>query len=282
MLAWCLLAGTPCVMMALQMPCEGEANRIFERLIERWAWELYWDGSVTGVSYQPRQRATIEVFWNAEVVGICSPEAAWCTSYERNGASIGQFITSLGQSARAGVRHMTDTFVRKLHGPRVIVEEANKGTARQGGGADRYEAGGAVLAIPSPPKEVVVERNTTGLQTCVLTGKSFPLLGPPQPTRDRVTPSNLTEFERWLRDTLQPGPPGTRSEYVIPYYAPGDPLVYILVNVSGATESIVIAAPLPGGAGWRIGGHFDSTESPRQLQRLRSLVLAARMTSILR
>lgn len=272
----------PFGMVALQAPCQEQASRILEQLIGRWEWESYWDGAVTAVRYQSHQNATVEVFWNAELVGVCSPQVSGCALYERKGASIRQFLDSLVQPPGVDVRQMTDAFLRKLREPRVIVEEANNGPARQAGGADRYEGGGKVMAVPSPPNEVIVERNTKGLQTCVVTREHFPRLRTPQPIRDKVRPSNLAEFERWLRERLQPGPSGTSSEYVIPYYAPTDPVIYILVNVNGASESIVIVAPASDDVGWRIGGHFDSKESPKQMERLRSLVLAARMTSILR
>ena len=66
------------------------------------------------------------------------------------------------------------------------------------------------------------------------------------------------------------------------YYAPSDPMVYVLVRINGKTESVIFALLRPGGTDWQIGGHFDAKESPTQVQRLEPLILSAKMTSVFR
>jgi hypothetical protein len=89
-------------------------------------------------------------------------------------------------------------------------------------------------------------------------------------------------FEEWVDSRLHPGPPGTKTEYVIPYYAPNDPMVYLLIRVDGAVESIIFVVADPSGAGWRVGGHFDPKESPTRIHRLEPLILSAKMISLFR
>lgn len=263
---------------ALQDPCQDEGKRAVDDLVERWTWESFWDGATSGFQYRPRANARVDVFWNTDLIGLCSPDLGSCTAYERNGARLGQFALSADRLRGSDLGQTTETFLRRLNEPRVI---NNADTRHQPDNAGRFERGGTVVSIPTPGSEVVVQRNATGFQTCILTNRSFPPLGRPKPIRDKITPDNLGAFEQWLEGRLHP-PVGAKSEYVIPYYAPSDPMIYVLVRVNGATESVIFAVADPGGTGWRIGGHFDPKESPEQVQRLGPLILSARMTSVLR
>jgi len=265
---------------AFQDTCQDEGRRAVDELLERWTWESFWDGSTSGFRYQPRGKATVEVFWNADLIGMCSLELGACTAYGRNGSRLGQFAlsehlrgTELGQA--------TEAFLRRLNEPRVVRQSSKIRSRGQPDSAGHFEGGGTVVSIPAPASEVVVQRNASGLQTCVVTNRSFPPLGPPKPIRDKITPENLTSFLQWLEGRLHP-PAGAKSEYVIPYYASNDPMIYVLVRVNGTTESVIFAVADPIGAGWRLGGHFDPKESPAQVQRLEPLILSARMTLVSR
>jgi hypothetical protein len=183
-----------------------------------------------------------------------------------------------GRLGTTNLRQATDGFLRKLNEPWVIHESNNRKPDSEG----RFDRGGTAVSIPTPGSEVVVQRNASSFQSCVLTDGSFPPLGLPQPIRDKITPDSLGAFERWLEGRLHPGPAGTKSEYVIPYYAPSDPMVYVLVRINGKTESVIFALLRPGGTDWQIGGHFDAKESPTQVQRLEPLILSAKMTSVFR
>lgn len=138
-----------------------------------------------------------------------------------------------------------------------------------------------MVSIPTTPNELVIQRNASGFQSCVLSNQKLPSLGLPKPIQDKITPDNLPAFERWLQGRLHPRA-GSKSEYVIPYYAPKDPMVYLLIRVNGITESVIFVVASPSGEEWRIGGHFDPKESPAEVRRLEPLILSAKMTSILR
>jgi hypothetical protein len=263
---------------ASQDPCQDEGTRTIDVLIERWTWESFWDGATSGFQYQPRANAKADVFWNNDLIGMCSPELGACTAYDRNGVRLGRFALS-GRLRGAALPQATETFLRRLNVPRVISEGNNAGSSHQSLSAGQFGRGGTALSIPTPENQTVVQRNASGFQTCMVTNRSFPLLGPPKAIRDRFTPENLGAFEQWLESQMHP-PVGAPSEYVIPYYSPNDPMVYVLVRVNGATESVIFVAPDPTGTGWRIGGHFDPKESPAQVQRLEPLILSAKMTSV--
>lgn len=263
-----------------QDPCQDEGKRAIDELVERWTWELFWDGGTSGFQYQPRANARADVFWNPDLIGMCSPELGTCTAYERNGARLGQFALS-GPLRGPEIRQATETFLRRLNEPRVILEGNSARSGRQPESSGHFEGGGTVVEIPTPPDSVVVQRNATGFQTCPMASLSFPALGPPKAVRKKTTPENLGAFERWLEGRPRP-PAGATAEYVIPYYAPSDPLVYVLVRVNRATESVIFVVPGPSGTGWRIGGHFDPKESPAQVRRLEPLILSAKMTSVVR
>ena len=257
---------------AFQDPCQDEGKRAIDGLVERWTWESFWDGGTSGFQYQPRAKATVEIFWNTDLIGMCPLGLGTCTAYERNGARLGQF--AMADPVRTTDLHQaTEGFLRRLSEPRVIRQSNTRKPDSEG----RFERGGTAVSIPTPAPEVVVQRNASGLQTCALTDRSFPALGLPRPIRDKVTPDNLSAFEQWLKGRLHPGPAGTKSEYVIPYYSLDDPMVYVLVRVNGKTESVIFVVPMPDGTGWRIGGHFDPKESPTQVQRLEPLILSAKM-----
>jgi len=263
---------------AFQGPCQDEGKHAMDGLIQRWTWEWFWDGEISGFQYQPRAKATVEMFWNTDLVGMCSLGLASCTAYERNGARLGQFAMAADRLRATDLQQATDGFLQGLNEPRIIHKSNNRKPESVG----RFEHSGTVASIPAAGSEVVVQRNASGFQTCVLPDASFPLLSLPQPIRDKSTPDNLGAFERWLKGRLHPGPAGTKSEYVIPYFAPNDPMVYVLIRINGVTESVVFAVPWPGGTDWQIGGHFDAKESPDQVQRLERLILSAKMTSVFR
>lgn len=75
-------------------PCQDEGKRAVDDLIERWEWESFWDGSTSGFRYQPRANAKVDVFWNTDLIGMCSLDLGSCTAYERNGTRLGQFTLS--------------------------------------------------------------------------------------------------------------------------------------------------------------------------------------------
>ncbi len=105
----------------------------------------------------------------------------------------------------------------------------------------------------------------------------FPKLGPPRAITQRIVPRNLGTLEVWLSGLHTK--PGTKSEYVIPYYAIEDPMIYVLVRVNEATESIISVLPDPD-LGWRLGGHFDVRESPGLTRRLQNLILSVRLATV--
>jgi len=261
-----------------QDPCQDEGKRAVDELVERWRWESFWNGGTSGCQDRPRAKATVDVFWNADLIGMCSLDLGSCTAYERNGARLGQLAMAAGRLSATDLRQATEGFFRRLNEPQVV-HESNK---REPDTEGRFERGGTAVSIPTPGSEVVIQRNAGGFQSCVLTGRSFPPLGLPQPVGSKITPKNLGAFERWLEGRLHPGPAGTKSEYAIPYYAPSDPMVYVLIRVNGKTESVIFVLPGLGGTDWQIGGHFDAKESPTQVQRLEPLILSAKMTSVFR
>jgi hypothetical protein len=262
---------------AFQAPCQDEGKHALDELIQRWTWESFWDGATSGFRYQSRSKATVEIFWNADLIGMCLPGLGACTAYGRDGARLGQF--AMADPVRTTDLHQaTEGFIRRLSEPRVIRQNNTRKPDSEG----RFERGGTAVSIPTPGSEVVVQRNATGFQSCVLTDRSFPPLGLPQAIREKTTPDNLGAFERWLEGRLHPGPAGTKSEYVVPYYSLDDPMIYVLVRINGKTESVIFVLPTPDGTSWRLGGHFDPKESPTQVRRLEPLVLSAKMTSVLR
>jgi len=270
------------VAWAFQGPCQDEGKRILDELIERWTWESFWDGGTSGFQYEPRTNANVDVFWNASFVGMCSLELGSCTSYERNDARLGQFAISTKLLRGSDLRQGTGMFLRGLNESRVIRQSNNPTSRRQPDNAGSFEHGGTVVSIPTPGREVVVQRNASGFQTCVVTNNNLPPLGRPNSIRNRITPDNLSAFEAWLKYRLHAGPVGTKSEYLIPYYAPTDPIVYLLIRVNGVTESVIFVLTKPSGTDWQIGGHFDPKESPTQIRRLAPLILSAKMTSVFR
>jgi hypothetical protein len=264
---------------AFQDSCKDEGKRVVDELLERWTWESFWDGSTSGFRYQPRVKATAEVFWNTDLAGMCSMELGSCTSYGRAGAGLGQFALS-ERVRRADLRQATEVFLRRLAEPRVVAQSGSARSQGQIDSAGHFERAGTVLSIPTPASEAVVQRNVSRLQTCILVNRRFPPLGLPKAIRDRIIPNNLKEFQQWLQSRLHPAV-GAKSEYVIPYYGSNDSTIYVLVRVNGVTESVIFAVSDPSGTGWRLGGHFDPRESPTQVQRLAPLILSAKMTSVL-
>jgi hypothetical protein len=261
--------------------CLEEGKRAFDDLVERWTWESFWDGSTSGFRYRPRANGEAEVFWNADMVGMCSQQLGSCTAYERSGGRLGQF--ALSSRVRGGeISPATDAFLHSLNEPRIVAEGGDTGSRGLAGSYGPLEGRGVVQSIPTPGRVVVVQQSTSGFQSCNLPNWSFPPLGPPVPIRDKITPASLSSFKGWLDGNLHPWPVGAKSEYVIPYYGPDDPMVYVLVRVGGVTESVIFIVAEPDGDGWRIGGHFDPKESPAQVHRLARLILSARMTSVVR
>ena len=179
------------------------------------------------VSGSARANAKVEVFWNTDLIGMCSLELGSCTAYERNGGRLGQF--ALSERLRgAELRQASHTFLWRLNKPRVIPEASNAGSRRQADSAGHFESGGTVLSIPTPGREVVIQRNAGKFQTCA-TNRSFPALGLPRPIRDKIKPEDLSAFQQWLEGRLHAAAEA-KSEYVIPYYASNDPMVYVLVR----------------------------------------------------
>ena len=266
---------------AWQGSCPDKGEGVFGELIERWTWESFWEGRTSGFQYKPQAKATVDVFWNANLVGMCSQDLGSCTAYERLGIGLGQSAGAADRTPGADLRQSTEMFLRKLNEPRVISQHHEVDSRLPPDNAGRFEHDGTVVSIPTTPNELVIQRNASGFQSCVLSNQKLPSLGLPKPIQDKITPDNLPAFERWLQGRLHPRA-GSKSEYVIPYYAPEDPLIYVLVRVNGATESVIFAVADPSGPGWRLGGHFDPKESPAQVQRLEPLILSARMASVLR
>jgi hypothetical protein len=178
----------------------------------------------------------------------------------------------------ADLQQATEEFLRRLSEPRVIHESDTRKPDTGG----RFRGSTTTLSVPVPGSDVVVQRNASGIQTCTLTDERFPPLRLPGTIRDKITPDNVGAFERWLEGRLQPGSVGAKSEYVIPYYSADDPMVYVQVRINGETESVIFVLPMPDSAGWRIGGHFASKESPTEVQRLEALILSAKMISVFR
>src|SRR6266404_4507850 len=113
LMVWCLMLAIPWSAMALQNPCQDEGNRTVDELIERWKWESFWNGGTSGFRYQPRANATVDVFWNAELIGMCSLEIGSCTAYERTAAPFGQFVTSADRLRVTDLHQATKMFLRK-------------------------------------------------------------------------------------------------------------------------------------------------------------------------
>ncbi len=273
--ALCLLIALPWNAAAFQDQCGRSGDETFGELIERWSWETFWKGHTGGFHYQPKSKASAEVFWNAELVGMCSLELSACVAYERERSTIGQLALAVDKVSGTRLGQATEAFLLELGKPRVV------GVAGKSAKEPRkYEGGGKVLAIPNPDREVIVPRNVRPLQRCIVSQRTFPPLDSPKAIRGEIKPVTLERFEVWLRARLHPGPPGSKNEYVIPYYSPSDPMVYVLVRVNGVTESVIFAISEPSGENWTIGGHFDVKESPAETSRLSSRILAARMTTV--
>jgi hypothetical protein len=266
---------------AFQESCERQATRTFDELITVWTWESFWDGKTNGFRYQSSKNAVIDVFWNANTAGMCSLELGSCTAYELRGTTVGPFLLATSRLREKDIQQATSEFLRKLSEPQVTQVQMS-GDSRDHRDAGRFEKGGNTLSIPGPSSQVVFQRSASPFQTCVLTRQLLPALGLPRAIRDRIQPGNLGELEKWLKGRLHTGPGNSRSEYVIPYYAPEDPMIYVLVRVDEVTESVILILPDTDGAAWSIGGHFDAKESPAQLQRMERLILSAKMISVIR
>jgi len=264
-----------------QGTCPDEGHGIVDALIERWTWESYWEGRTSGFQYTPQARATMGVFWNSDVVGMCSQDFGSCTAYERLGIGLGQWTGAADRALGANLHESTEIFLRRLSKPRIISQRQGVGFRRRSDNAGRFERDGTVVSVPTPPGELVIQRNPSGFHSCVLSNQQFPSLGLPKAIRDKIAPDNLPALERWLRGRLHPQT-GSKSEYVIPYYAPKDPMIYLLIRVNGVTESVIFVVASPSGEEWRIGGHFDPRESPTEVRRLEPLILSATMTSVFR
>ena len=90
------------------------------------------------------------------------------------------------------------------------------------------------MALPTPGNQVVVTRNESRFQTCVLTNKRFPPLSKPRAIQDRITPDNLAELEGWLEHRLHAGRSGMKTEYA--FQARGVKKVHIAYDRDEAGE----------------------------------------------
>jgi hypothetical protein len=274
-----LSAATLSSALAFQdLPCESEGKRVLADVADRWEWESFWDGGTSGFQYMPKTRSTAIAFWNSDLGGICSAELGACTAYERSGAQLGEFLRAKMFSAGVRSREAETTLLAELGEPRILAGPAPASDGRESG-VGRFAGGGAVFVIPAPSQEVAVRRNVAGVQSCVLQNNRFPPLRLPRSVRNKIKPDGVLELELWLKGRLHP-PSGKTIEYIIPYYAPSDPVVYVLVRVGGITESVVLVVRSPAGGGWQIGGHLDPNESPDRMRRVEGLILSARMVSV--
>jgi len=264
-------------LLVSQSPCHDEGKHAIDDLLARWSWELFWDGETSGFRYHPRAKAKVNVFWNAELTGMCSVDLGLCTAYERGKGGLRQFRMAENFLGRKDLYQVSDDFLRNLGESR----SSQDSNAYKPGSERRFEGGGTSVLIPTPSGESA-QAKAVNVQSCLLSDRRFPPLGPPRPIRSKITPNNIEAFKRWLQGRLQPGPVGTKSEYVIPYYDPSDPMIYVLVITNGKTESVVFAVPRQGEADWRIGGHFDAKESTTEVERLEHLIRSSKLTSVYR
>jgi hypothetical protein len=176
----------------------------------------------------------------------------------------------------------TASFLRKLSAPRVVKNTDRGRTAGVPAGANEFEYDGKKVFMPMPGDKLIIEGNRKPVQTCVVTGRQFSPLKLPKPLRDRTRPDNLDAFVRWLKVRLGPEPIGTRYEYVIPYFSPLDPGIFLLIRKNGVTESVIGVHFDQEYKNWRIGGHYEPNESPDRVKQLESLILSAKMMSVFR
>src|SRR5581483_7038207 len=124
MLRWMIVIVLPSATVAFQTPCPEAASRLFGQLLDRWAWEFFWNDATGGFRYQPRSSADVNLFWNGELVGMCSIDIGSCSAYERRDATLGPFITSVN-GIRGDIVDATARFLREIGAPRVLVEKKN-------------------------------------------------------------------------------------------------------------------------------------------------------------
>jgi hypothetical protein len=109
----------------------------------------------------------------------------------------------------------------------------------------------------------------------------LPPLDIPDAIQHKIVPADLSRLITELKELSRNIPITERAsvEFVIPFYASSDPLVYVLVRSKGNPDSIIFLIR-DGEGKWKVGGHFDSQYSQSQIDQLRPIILSASMTSV--
>jgi len=255
--------------------CAEDATSRLERLHERWRWEMFWKSGIQRSRYTLGRRVSIELFWNNDQLGFCSLGLDSCALYTSSKSALGEMV---GWSS--GLRHHnldaeTQTFLRNPIRSPVVTRIPGSGPPRD---SRSFETGEGRVSIP------VIQpgngRRDPGTFHKCKTDLLLQALDVPDAVQGKIVPADLGQLITTLKELSGNIPITMRGsvEFVIPYYAPSDPLVDILVKSKGNPDSIIFL--IHDGERWSVGGHFDHQLSQSKIDELRPVILSAAMTTV--
>ena len=182
----------------------------------------------------------------------------------------------------ANLRQATAEFLGKLSAPRILESRTSTSPATSGQWTREDQPAAVVeVQIPPPSEKLVIQRRIQDLHTCTLAGSRFPPLDLPKVIQEKTIPPNLADFKAWIASRFPASPPGQKSEWIIPYYDPSDPIIFLLNRVNGVAKLVIGASPARNGEGWQMACHFDLTEGAAELRRLAPRIVTAQMATLL-
>jgi hypothetical protein len=220
-----LVATAVSVLILSGLPMRGQNDTwLFDKVLERWRWEYFWDGQIAGGAYAPGRNVTIEFFQGNAAAGYCAPSLNYCAAYERVDGRLGQLLTTSTSLPPAPYQSTARSFVRI---------KAPNSTNWDKGPVSFFDR-----------------------------AMTLPVLASPECIMLKEVPKNLADLIEWLRARSQERHGLTRF-IVIPTYCASDPLIYVLYEAtSGDPAGVQMVRPQTGNVAWDIAGEIEEL-SPR-------------------
>ena len=265
----------------LAAECPGEASPRIAQVRQRWQWEIFWGTGISRRQYAAGRSVSIQWFWRDNQVGFCSFDLGTCALYDSTESSLGQIVASSSPSRRRDLGAVARSFLQTPARPPVVTRIPNSAGQGVNGDARVFAGEGGRITLPEVGEGKGNGQSYREFKFC-RDQIALPAIEPPEAISKRTVPDDLQKVTALLRKLLANLPDQARGKtnFFIPFYAPSDPMLFVLVRTSGEPDSIIFLVHGENGSDWKVGGHFDSQFSQSQLDKLVPLILSAKMTSV--
>jgi hypothetical protein len=274
-----LLVSLAQIGLASDFPCSGEAASHLSQIRERWQWEIFWEAGIKGRSDVAGKRIHTELFWNRDEVGFCSLDLGSCAKYAILGEMLGQMTASTETDGQRDLGGATEAFLNGPVLPPVITRAPPVGTANDRTGPAVFRNGKQSISLPGPSGRM--EDQAVSFHACT-TEVAPPSQEPPESIKRRIRPGDLAQVRSLLTHIGQNIPAGKRAstEFLVPFYAETDPMIYVLVRAKGSSDSIIFLVRDGQNHLWKVGGHFEEPMGRFQLDKLAPKIRSSQMVAV--